>query len=131
MYIAKLFSSKDRKYNDNYDESYVEFADQYFSGSLALCLSPLERLQYLHNLAHGDALRFYNANFAGPAQRFPEALQMMKKRFKSARKQQQVKAELCKLSYVNVLGRTGGNKRKRVKELKKHIEKRIPLRPGT
>ncbi len=56
---------------------------------------------------------------------------MMKEQFNSASKQQQVKEELAKLSYVAFLGKTCGNKRKSFKEQKNRIEKRIPLCPGT
>ena len=78
MHIAKLFSSKDRNYNGNDDESYDEFVDQYLAVSRELCLSPSERLHYLHNFFHGEALRFYNANVVGRARLFSEALQMMR-----------------------------------------------------
>ncbi len=78
MHIAKLFFSKDRKYNGNDDESYDKFVDQYLAASRDLCFYPSERLQYLHNLFHGEALRFYNANVVGRARLFSEALQMMR-----------------------------------------------------
>ncbi len=110
MHISKLFSSKDRKYNGSDDEKYDEFVEQYLAASLELCLSPSERLQYLHNLFHGEALRFYNANVVGCARLFSEALQMMKKQFNSASKQQQVTTDIPKLSNDNFLGKTGGDK---------------------
>ncbi len=131
MHTAKLFSSKDRKYNGSDDENYDEFFDQYLAVSSDVCLSPSERLQYLDQLFHSEALRYYNANIVGRSRQFYEALQMMTERFNSASKQQQVKAELSTLSYDNFLGKTGGDKRKAFEELKNHIEKRIPLCPGT
>ncbi len=76
-------------------------------------------------------LRFYDANVVGRERQFSEALKMMKEQFNSASKQQQVKEELAKLSYVAFLGKTCGNKRKSFKEQKNRIEKRIPLCPGT
>ncbi len=126
-----MFSSKDRKYNGNDGESYDEFVDQYLAASRDLWLSPAKRLEYIHNFFHGEALRFYNANIVGRAHEFSEALQMGKEQFNSASKQQQVNAELSKLSYGKYLGKTGGEKRKAFKNLKNHIEKRIPLCPGT
>ncbi len=88
MHFAKLFSSKDRKYNVNDDECYDEFVDQYLSASSDLCLSLSERLLYLHNLSHGNALRFNYANVIGRIRQFSEALQMVKEQFNSASKQQ-------------------------------------------
>ncbi len=130
IHIAKLFSSEDRNYSDNDDEGYEEFVDQYLAASRDLSLSPFERLQFLHNLFYGEALRFYNSNVAGRAREFPEALLMMKDQFKSASKQQ-VKAELSELSCSKFLGRSGGDERKAFKELKNHIERRLLLCPTT
>ena len=101
MQIVKLFSSKDRKYRGKYDESYDEFVDEYLTASLELCLSPLERLQYLHNLFHGEDLCFHNANVVERARQLSEAQKMMKEQFNSASKQQQVKAELSNLPMAN------------------------------
>ncbi len=58
MNTAELFSQKDRKYSGNDDEGYEEFVDQYLAASRDLSLSPYERLQFLHNLFYGEALRF-------------------------------------------------------------------------
>ena len=107
MRIANLFYSKDRKYNGKDDESYDEFIDQYLAAFRDLCLSPSDRQQYLHNLFYSAALRFYNANIVGRARQFFEGLQMMKEQCNSASKQQQVKAELSKISYDNFLGKNG------------------------
>ncbi len=52
---------------------------------------------------------------------------MMKDQFNSANKQQQVMADLFKLSYSSFLTKSGGDKRKALKELKDHIERRLPL----
>ena len=127
LHIGKIFSWKYRKYNGNDDE----FVDLCLAACRDLCFATSERLQYLHNLFHGEALRFYNGNVVGRAHQFPEALQLMKEQLNSASKQQQVKEKLSEFSYVNFFGRTGGNKRKAVKELKDHIGKRISLCPGT
>ncbi len=74
MHIAKLFSSKNRNYSDSDDDGYKEFVDQYLAASCDLWLSPLERFQYLRNVFHGEALRFYNTNIVGRARDFPESL---------------------------------------------------------
>ncbi len=58
IHIAKLFSPKEKKYSGNDDEGYEEFVDQYLVASQDLCLSSLERLQFLHILFQGEALRF-------------------------------------------------------------------------
>ena len=76
-------------------------------------------------------MRFDDSNVVGRARQFSETHQMMKEQFSSASKQQKVKAELSKLSYDNFLGKTSVDKRKSFKQRKEHIEKRIPLCPGT
>ena len=62
MHFAKLFASKDKKYSSDDDEGYEKFVDKYLAASRYSCLSPSESLQFLHNLFHGEALQFYNAN---------------------------------------------------------------------
>ncbi len=94
VHIEKLFSSNERKYSGSYDEWNVEFVDRYLAVSIDLLLSPSERLEFIHNIFHGEALRLYNGNVIGRAPDFPESMQMMKDQFNYASKQQQVNADL-------------------------------------
>ncbi len=55
---------------------------------------------------------------------------MVEEQFNSASKQQQVKAAVSKLSYNDFLVKAEKYKMNTFKELKNHIERRIPLCPG-
>ncbi len=130
MQIAKLISSKCRKYNGDDEKSCDEFVDQYLAASCDICLPPSPRQKYLYNRFHVEALRFYDANIPGRARQFSEVLQMMKEKINSASNQQKFRPELPELFYVNFLGRTGGDKRKVFKEQKNHIENTFRYAPG-
>ncbi len=110
--VSKRFATKDQKDNGADDDSYDEFVDQYIAASRDLCIPARERHQYLQNLFRGEALQFYNSNVEGKAADFPEAIRIMKKQFNSSSRQQQVMAELSKLSYAIFVKILDRNKRK-------------------
>ncbi len=129
MHVTKLFSAKYMKYIEHNDEGYEEFVVQYLAAWRDLHFSSSERLQFLHNLFDGEALRFYNANVAGRVRELTEALQLVKEQFKSASKQQQVEAELSKLSFSNFVGKAGGKEEVGVQGAQKSHSETSPIMP--
>ena len=117
IYVSKRFATKDQKGNGADDVCYDEFVNQYIAASRDLCIPAKERHQYLHNLFRGEALRFYNANVEGKAADFPEALRIMTEQLNSSSRQQQVKAELSKLSFAIFVKNLDGNKKKALRNL--------------
>ena len=82
----------------------MEFVDEYFQISRGYNLGPFQKLQYLQNVLHGDAKRFYLDKVDGYATAFQQAVAMLEYEYNSPVRQTRVKNYLNSLrlsSYIS------------------------------
>jgi len=92
-------------------------------------LTQNQRLQFLHNLFKGEALRYYSRNIRPRAQVYGEAISLMSKHFNTLAKQQRVKANLSNLKLSTFTEKEGGCTRKGLANLHSYIANRTPMCP--
>lgn len=127
--IGNRFKAKDSKFSGDDTENLQEYLDQYLAVSEDFGLTATQRLQYMHNLFRGEALRFFIQNIRGTASTIGEAVFIMQSQFNSADKQQRVKAELSTVKLRTFVNQCNGSLHQGLRKLAAHIEERTPLCP--
>ena len=75
--IAMRLKEREKKFSGDLGESWMEFVNEYSQISRDYNLGPSQKLQYLQNLLHGDAKRFYLDEVDGHATTFQQAVTML------------------------------------------------------
>ena len=127
-HINVRFKNRESKYSGTDEEHLQDYIDAYLATSEDYKLTPRQKLQYLHNLFRGDALRFYNANVRNRATAFGEAISMIFSHFNSPDVQQRVKADLSTLS-LKQFAEKEGSMAKGLSSLAAYIANRVPQCP--
>lgn len=97
--VAVRFKKKDSKYGGAEEETLHEFVDSYATLSTDYDLTATQKLQYLHNLFRGNALRFYNAQVKDKVCTYEEAVAKVTEHFNSLDVQQRIKTDLSTLQF--------------------------------
>ena len=127
-HINVRFKNKESKYSGSDEEHLQDFIDSYVTTAEDYGLSASQKLQYLHNLFRGDALRFYNLQIKGRVSTFGEAISVIMNHFNSADVQQRVKADLSTLSFIKFVEKNG-SMAKGLSSLATYIANRTPQCP--
>lgn len=128
-YVSVRFKSKEDKYGGSEEENLSEHVDEYLSVTRDYNLTQTQKLQYLHNLFKGEALRFYNKQVREKESTIGGAINAMQNHFNSLDKQQRVKADLTTLSLSAFSEKHGGSIRKGLAKMASYIAERTPLCP--
>lgn len=91
--ISRRFGTKD-KYSGADCENLREFVDEYDAMSRNSQLTPMHKLECVHNFFRRQALTYYNSRVALIARNYRDAIQMMLEKFLSKAKQQNIKFEI-------------------------------------
>ena len=129
MNMPKRFQNKYSKYSGADKENIMDFIMKYDLISRDFNLSHHEKLQYVHNLFRGEALRYYYGEVEPLGNNYADVIAKMESQFNSISKQQCVKAELSGLSFQDMVDKSDGDRRKTLRDLVATMEARIPLCP--
>ena len=127
--VANRFKHPENKYGGADEENLQEFISQYFLISDDCGLSQAQRLQYIHNIFKGEALRFYNSEVKGIETTLGGAIAKIRDHFNGADKQQRIKAELSSLTLEYFIRRNNGSIRDGLGALATYITNRVPQCP--
>lgn len=116
------------KYSGSDEEHLQDFVDSYAITAEDYGLSATHKLQYLHNLFRGDALRFYNSQVKGTVSTCGEAIHTMIGHFNSPGVQRRVKDEISTLS-LNTFVEKDGHLLKGLSSVATYIANRTPQCP--
>ena len=117
MNIGKRFHNKDSNYSGADNENIMDFIVQYDLVSWDFHQSQFEKLQYVHNLFRGEALRYYYAEIEPLGSNYANIIAKMKSQFNLISKEQCVKAELSGSSLQGEVEKSEGNRRKALRYL--------------
>lgn len=89
--VAMRLKDTNSKFSGELGQSWMEYVDEYTQICRDYSLSPAQKLQYLHNLLHGDAKRFYLDKIDGYATGFQQAVAMVNEEYNSHVRQTRIK----------------------------------------
>lgn len=105
--VMQAIGSKFRMAKDKFDGKLGESYDDVLATYAELCqdleIKDDKKLQYMHHLFSGEALRFYRGNVARVAVDFDAADDMMKEEYNSTTRQNRCRAQLQNLRLAHVM----------------------------
>lgn len=101
--VAMRLKDRENKFSGSLEESWMEYVDEYMQICRDYNLSQSQKLQYLHNVLHGDAKRYYLDTVDNYATTFQQAIDMIKVEYNSPVRQARVKNYLNSLRITNFL----------------------------
>lgn len=101
--VAMRLKDNEKKFSGDIGDCWMEFVDEYDQISLDYNLTQPQKLQYMHNILHKDAHRFYVDRVKAYATTFDQAVRMIDSEYNSPVRQNRVKNVLTSLRVTNFM----------------------------
>lgn len=101
--ISTKFRLDREKFEGKLEDSYDDVLETYSELCTDLGMSEEQKLQYMHNLFMGEALRFFRDNVAKSATDFEDANKLMREEYNSVTRQNRCRAQLQKLRLADIM----------------------------
>lgn len=102
--VAMRLKHNENKFSGDLGECWMEFVDEYLQISRDYSLTPIQKLQYMHNLLRGDAKRYFLDRVDGYATGFQQAVSMIEEEYNSQVRQTRVKNYLSSIRSSTFVG---------------------------